>query len=127
MPSRSRQFRIDDIIEAINKIWVLYIWANFKTSPFVRYLRQAQILILEILLVFLWLKFSPSLISNKIEHFETASYGIDFASWQNDEKTVDAVIRNLEVIGEASSHLPIEIQEQYEYVPWGMMKGFVMF
>ena len=25
---------------------------------------------------------------------------------QNDEKTVDAVIRNIEVIGEASSHLP---------------------
>jgi len=39
------------------------------------------------------------------------------------QKTVDAVIRNLEVIGEASSHLPIEIQEQYEDVPWGMMKG----
>ena len=39
----------------------------------VRYLRQAKILILEIPHVFLWLKFSPSLISNKIEHFETAS------------------------------------------------------
>ena len=74
MPSRSRQFRIDDIIEAINKI-------------------------------------------------ERYTSGIDFASWQNDEKTVDAVIRNLEVIGEASSHLPIEIQEQYEDVPWGKMKG----
>ena len=49
--------------------------------------------------------------------------GIDFAAWQNDEKTVDAVIRNIEVIGEASSHLPIEVQEQYEDVPWGMMKG----
>ncbi len=38
-------------------------------------------------------------------------------------KTVDAVIRNIEVIGEASSHLPIEVQEQYEDVPWGMIKG----
>jgi len=47
--------------------------ANFKTSPFAQYLRQAQILILEILNVFLWLKFSPSLILNKIEHFETVS------------------------------------------------------
>jgi len=44
MPSRSWQFRIDDIIEAINKI-------------------------------------------------ERYTHGIDFASWQNDEKTVDAVIR----------------------------------
>ena len=47
--------------------------ANFKTSPFAQYLRQAQILILEIHNVFLWLKFSSSLILNKIEHFETAS------------------------------------------------------
>ena len=74
MPSRSWQFRIDDIIEAINKI-------------------------------------------------ERYTDGIDFVIWQNDEKTVDAVIRNIEVIGEASSHLPIEVQEQYEDVPWGMMKG----
>jgi len=36
-------------------------------------LRQAQISILEILNVFLWLKFSPSLILYKIQHFETAS------------------------------------------------------
>ena len=27
------------------------------------------------------------------------------------------------MIGEASSHLPIEVQEQYEDVPWGMIKG----
>ena len=46
---------------------------HFKTSPFAQYLRQAKILILEILNVFLWFKFSPSLILNKIEHFETAS------------------------------------------------------
>jgi hypothetical protein len=39
-------------------------------------LQQAQILILEILNVFLWLKFSPSLFLNKIEHFETASNSI---------------------------------------------------
>ena len=40
-------------------------------------LRQAQILILEILNVFLWLKFSPSLILNPDvigKHFETASH-----------------------------------------------------
>jgi hypothetical protein len=29
--------------------------ANFKTAPFAQYLRQAQILILEIFNVFLWL------------------------------------------------------------------------
>jgi len=38
--------------------------------------RQAQILILEILQVFLWLKFSPSLTLDKIEHFETGSFDL---------------------------------------------------
>ncbi len=57
--------------------------ANFKTSPFASRLssagRQAQILILEILNVFLWLippaAGSPSLILNPAsgKHFETAS------------------------------------------------------
>jgi len=44
-----------------------------KTPPFARFLRQAQILILEILNVFLWLKFSPSLNSNKNLHFSKVS------------------------------------------------------
>ena len=38
-------------------------------------------------------------------------------SWQF---RIDDII---EVIGEASSRLPIEVQEQYEDVPWDMMKG----
>ena len=42
-------------------------------SPFPQHLRQAQLLILEIRNVFLWLKFLPSLIFKKIEHFATAS------------------------------------------------------
>ena len=45
--------------------------------PFARSLRQTQILILEILNIFLWLKFSSSLISNKIEHFENGSSFIE--------------------------------------------------
>ncbi len=48
------------------------IISHFKTSPFAQFLRQAQILILKILYVFLRLKFSPSLNLNKIEGFEMA-------------------------------------------------------
>ena len=40
-------------------IYVIFRGANFKTSHFAQSLRQTQILILEILNVFLWLKFSP--------------------------------------------------------------------
>lgn len=42
---------------------------------------------------------------------------------KNDEKTVDAVIRNIEVIGEASSHLSAEVKKRYAAVPWSMVKG----
>jgi len=41
-------------------------------------LRQAQILILEILRVFLWLKFAPFLTLNKLKRFETGSKKINF-------------------------------------------------
>jgi hypothetical protein len=54
--------------------------SQFKTSPFAQFLRQAQILILKILGVFLRLKFSPSLNLNKIEGFEMASIVLKFGS-----------------------------------------------
>jgi hypothetical protein len=47
--------------------------ANFKTSHFGQSQRWAQILILEILRVFLRLKFSPALILAKLKRFETGS------------------------------------------------------
>ena len=44
-----------------------------KTPPFAQFRRQAQILILKILNVFLWLKLSPFLVLNKIERFAKVS------------------------------------------------------
>lgn len=48
---------------------------------------------------------------------------LDSSSWENDRKTIDAVIRNIEVIGEAAAHIPEEIREQYLDVPWHKMIG----
>lgn len=39
----------------------------------------------------------------------------------NDRKTCDAVIRNLEIIGEASKSIPTHIKEQSKEVPWREM------
>ena len=47
--------------------------------------------------------------------------GLIFVDFKRDYKTVDAVIRNFEVIGEASKNLPIEIKEKYPEVPWSEM------
>jgi uncharacterized protein with HEPN domain len=41
-----------------------------------------------------------------------------------DFKTQDAVIRNLEVIGEAARSLPEEVRERTITVDWGKLSGF---
>lgn len=35
--------------------------------------------------------------------------------------TYDAVLRNLELIGEAATHIPDDIREHYSSVPWRMI------
>lgn len=49
--------------------------------------------------------------------------GLNYNSWKEDRKTIDAVIRNLEIIGEAATHIPSEILEKYADIPWAQMKG----
>lgn len=44
-----------------------------------------------------------------------------FTEFKRDYKTVDAVIRNFEVIGEASKNLPTDIKLKYPKVPWEEM------
>jgi uncharacterized protein with HEPN domain len=46
---------------------------------------------------------------------------LTFPLFKKDYKTVDAVIRNFEVIGEASKNLPVEIKLKYPDVPWEEM------
>ena len=47
--------------------------------------------------------------------------GYDFIQFKRDYKTVDAVIRNFEVIGEASKNLPENIKVKYTLIPWNEM------
>jgi uncharacterized protein with HEPN domain len=47
--------------------------------------------------------------------------GLNFTGFKHDYKTVDAVIRNFEVIGEASKSMLKEIKDKYPMVPWDEM------
>ena len=47
----------------------------------------------------------------------------DYASWIEDQKTIDAVVRNLEIIGEAAANVPSEIQDRFTDIPWYQIKG----
>ncbi len=49
--------------------------------------------------------------------------GMAQADFSSDGKTQDAVIRNLEIIGEVASRLPEEFQASAPQVPWAMMRG----
>jgi len=40
-----------------------------------------------------------------------------------DEKTFDAVVRNLEIIGEATKHIPPEMRARYPNVEWHKIAG----
>ena len=47
--------------------------------------------------------------------------GMSFRQFQSDPKTVDAVIRNFIVIGEAARSVPAEISEKRPNIPWRLM------
>ena len=47
--------------------------------------------------------------------------GSDFQTFKKDYKTVDAVIRNFEIIGEASRSISAGIKEKYPEIPWSEM------
>jgi uncharacterized protein with HEPN domain len=42
----------------------------------------------------------------------------------NDDKTIDAVIRNFEIIGEASNRLPQDFKDNHTTIDWFRIRGF---
>jgi uncharacterized protein with HEPN domain len=46
---------------------------------------------------------------------------LDFTSFKKSYITVDAVIRNFEIIGEAVKNLPQKLKSQHPEVPWDEM------
>jgi uncharacterized protein with HEPN domain len=46
---------------------------------------------------------------------------MDFLTFKKDPKTVDAVVRNFEIIGEATKNLPEEFKDNNPQLPWEEM------
>lgn len=57
-------------------------------------------------------------ILSSIVAIEEFTKEMTFQDFQNDKKTVDAVVRNLEIIGEAANNIPQELKENYSTIPW---------
>lgn len=62
-------------------------------------------------------------IKEAIEKIESFIEGYTFEEFTNDHKTIDAVIRNLEIIGEAAKHIPKRVREKHPDVDWKAMIG----
>lgn len=58
-----------------------------------------------------------------IRKIERYTAGLTRARILADEKTMDAIFRNLEVIGEAANGLPADVKAQASTIPWREVIG----
>lgn len=57
---------------------------------------------------------------NDIENFIR---GMSFEEFKKDKKTINAVVRSIEVIGEATKKIPQSLRNKYPEIPWKKMTG----
>lgn len=62
-------------------------------------------------------------IFQSMQRIEKYLDNIDFQQFKTTYIVADAVVRNFEIIGEASKKIPTDIQEKYPEIPWRKMYG----
>ncbi len=62
-------------------------------------------------------------IIESIDKIERYINGLNFKNFAVNELIIDAVLRNIEIIGEASKNIPVEIREKHPDIPWRRMIG----
>ena len=63
-------------------------------------------------------------IIESIQKIKIYTTGLSLDDFLKDDKTIDAVIRNFEIIGEASNRIPDEIRDKFQLVNWHRIRGF---
>jgi uncharacterized protein with HEPN domain len=58
------------------------------------------------------------------EKIDRYSSGMNFDQFKADDRTYDAVIRNLEIIGEAARNISLDVREQYPAIEWRGVSAF---
>lgn len=58
-----------------------------------------------------------------ITRIDAYTRGMTQEAFATDSRTIDAVVRNLEIVGEASSHVDDAILRAAPEVPWDKMRG----
>ena len=49
--------------------------------------------------------------------------GLNRDAFVSDERTYDATLRNIELIGEAATHVPNQVREANPHIPWRVIIG----
>ena len=62
-------------------------------------------------------------ICEALDRIEQYISGMSFDVFSKDRKSVDAVVRNLEIIGEASSRLPADFKDSHPQIQWAKVVG----
>ncbi|MBI2599668.1 DUF86 domain-containing protein [Candidatus Daviesbacteria bacterium] len=60
-------------------------------------------------------------IVESISKIEEYTKDLSFEDFSKDWKTIDAVVRNLEIIGEAANNIPKEAVAEHKGIPWHLM------
>ena len=63
-------------------------------------------------------------ILQSINDIESFSKGLDMDAFTNDRLKQNAVIRSLEIIGEAVKNIPDSFRNKYPKIPWKDISGF---
>jgi uncharacterized protein with HEPN domain len=58
-----------------------------------------------------------------MEKIERYVCGLDQNAFLHDEKTIDSVVRNLEIIGEAANRLPGDFKTRHPEIAWHRIVG----
>ncbi|MBU0532578.1 DUF86 domain-containing protein [Candidatus Micrarchaeota archaeon] len=62
-------------------------------------------------------------IFDSIQKIEIFTKDMSFKKFEKDDKTIFAVVRALEIIGEASKKIPDNIKQKHSNIPWKSMAG----
>ena len=64
------------------------------------------------------LKLTIDDIVDSIAKIERYTRDMNFLKFKENDMVIDAVVRNLEIIGEASTYIPENVRNKYPELPW---------
>lgn len=62
-------------------------------------------------------------IAEAVNDIEAFTRGLTCAAFAGDRKTINAVVRSVEIIGEAAKKLPPSLKNRHAAIPWKKMAG----